>query len=81
MKTTIDHAGRIVIPHTIRDAAGLEPGTAVEVTVSDGVISIEPAAAEVRITRRGKLRVAVLQGQAATLSEDEVRTVREQVRR
>ncbi len=81
MQTTMDHAGRVVIPHTIRDAAGLQPGTVVEVGVRDGVVSIEPAAAEVRIVRRGKLRVAVLQGQRAALSEEEVRTVREQIRR
>ncbi len=81
MKTTIDSAGRIVIPSGIRTATGLEPGTVVEVAVHEGVVSIEPAAAEVRIVRRGKLRVAVLKTQSATLSEDEVRSVREQIRK
>lgn len=81
MRTTIDSAGRLVIPHTIRGAAGLGPGTVVDVEVRDGVVSIEPAAAEVRIVKRGKLRIAVLQGQPAALSEDDVRTVREQIRR
>ncbi len=53
----------------------------VDVAVHDGVVSIEPAAAEVRLIRRGKLRVAVMKAQSATLSEDEVRSVRERIRR
>ncbi len=42
MKTTIDAAGRLVIPKKIREEAGLKPGTALDVRVRDGVIEIEP---------------------------------------
>jgi AbrB family looped-hinge helix DNA binding protein len=80
MKSTIDSAGRIVIPRDIRAAAGLEPGTAVEVALRDGVVTLEPAASPVRIVRRGKLRVAVRQEQPV-LSEDEVRSARDEIRR
>ncbi len=78
MKTTIDSAGRIVIPRPIRAAAGLEPGSAVEVELRHGVVSIEPAATDVRIEKRGRLRVAV--AEVPTLTEDEVSRVREQLR-
>ena len=80
MKTTIDSAGRIVIPRDIRDATGLEPGTVVEVEARDGVVSIEPAAAAVKIVKRGRLRVAVADGAQRALTEDEVRAVRDELR-
>lgn len=36
MKTTIDKAGRVVIPAAIRERAGLTPGALIDVRVSDG---------------------------------------------
>lgn len=81
MQTTIDSAGRIVIPREIRQAAQLEPGTSVEVRVSDGVISIEPVPSEVRIVRRGKLQVAVRDGKPGPLPEAVVRAVRNDIRK
>ena len=35
MRATIDKAGRLVIPASIRDRAGLTPGTTLEITVDD----------------------------------------------
>ena len=35
MRTTIDRAGRVVIPQPIRQRAGLEPGTPLEVTADE----------------------------------------------
>ncbi|HZS92352.1 MAG TPA: AbrB/MazE/SpoVT family DNA-binding domain-containing protein, partial [Chloroflexota bacterium] len=43
MKTTMDAAGRLVIPREIRRQAGLQPGMPVEVRWHDGRIEIEPA--------------------------------------
>ncbi len=80
MRTTIDSAGRIIIPHDIRAAAGLRPGTVVELAVREGVVSIEPAPASVRIVKRGRLRVAVPEEKTAAISEEEVRAVREEMR-
>ena len=79
MKTTIDRAGRVVIPREIRDAAGLEPGSAIEVTERGGIVTIEPAATPVKIVKRGRLRVAVAENQG-TLSEDDVRATRDRLR-
>jgi len=62
MKTSIDPAGRMVIPKPIREAAGLRPGDSLEVTYRDGRIEIEPAAVEVKLICKGKLLVARLPG-------------------
>ena len=59
MTTTIDRAGRLVIPKAIREAARLEPGTEVEFRLVDGRVEIEPAPLEVQLERRGELLVAV----------------------
>lgn len=40
MRTTIDAAGRLVVPKPVRDAMGLEPGRAVDVVFTDGRIEI-----------------------------------------
>jgi AbrB family looped-hinge helix DNA binding protein len=42
MKTTIDRAGRVVIPKAIRDRAGLVPGTEIDIRVDNGVVEISP---------------------------------------
>lgn len=81
MKTTIDAAGRIVIPRDIRAAAGLEPGTSVEVELREGVVSIEPAPASVRIVKRGRLRVAVVDAAHEALTSEQVNATREMLRR
>jgi len=57
--STIDSAGRIVIPKVIREAAGLLPGTSLEISVHDGRVEIVVAAREVRVVKRGRVRVAV----------------------
>lgn len=59
MRTTIDRAGRVVVPKVLRQAIGLEPGAEIELTASDGRIELEPAPLEVRLERRGALLVAV----------------------
>ena len=60
MKTTIDKAGRVVIPKAIREAAGLTPGTELNFRCEDGRIEIEPAAVPVKLVRRpGGMLVAV----------------------
>lgn len=40
MKTTIDRAGRVVIPKAIRERAGVEPGMELEVSVDSGRIEL-----------------------------------------
>lgn len=57
--STIDAAGRLVLPKEIRDQAQLEPGMPLSITCHDGRIEIEPAPREVRIVRKGRVSVAV----------------------
>jgi AbrB family looped-hinge helix DNA binding protein len=58
MTTTMDAAGRLVIPREIRREAALEPGVPLEVRWRDGVIEIEPQPLEVTLERKGRMLVA-----------------------
>ncbi|MDN5744166.1 MAG: AbrB/MazE/SpoVT family DNA-binding domain-containing protein [Nocardioidaceae bacterium] len=49
MRTTIDKAGRIVVPKAIRDAMGLSDGGRVDLFFTDGRIEIAVAPAEVEV--------------------------------
>lgn len=76
MKTTIDRAGRLVIPKEIRREARLTPGSPLEVRWRDGRIEIEPAPAAVQLQRRGRLLVAVLRKKVALLTPEIVEQTR-----
>lgn len=80
MKTTMDRAGRIVIPHAIRAATGLENGGEVEVEERNGVVEIKPAYAKVRIVQRGKVWVAEFEEDVPPLSLEQVNAVRDELR-
>jgi AbrB family looped-hinge helix DNA binding protein len=67
MTTTMDSAGRLVIPSEIRREAALEPGVALEVRWRDGVIEIAPQPIAVKLERRGRLLVASPVGKASPL--------------
>lgn len=82
MNTTIDSAGRLVIPKDIRREAGLRPGMSVEVRWRAGRIEIEPLPLPVKLVRRGKLLVAVPVGAApGVLAADTVERTRRTLRR
>jgi len=69
MKTTIDRAGRLVLPKPIREAAGISPGSELTIRVADGRIEIEPAPLEVKLVKRGNLTVAVPRKSTRPLTE------------
>jgi AbrB family looped-hinge helix DNA binding protein len=58
MRSTIDKAGRVVIPATIRERAGLTPGTALNVTLDETGVRIERVAPGPKLVRIGKRLVA-----------------------
>ena len=58
MRTTIDKAGRVVIPAAVRERAGLTPGTALEITVDDTGVRIERVAPGPRLVKVGRRLVA-----------------------
>lgn len=78
--TTIDRAGRIVIPKAIRDAARLHPGVRLRLSCHDGVIEIAPSPRPVRVEVRGRLAVAVPVENGPALSTDAVRETQERLR-
>jgi AbrB family looped-hinge helix DNA binding protein len=81
MKTTMDRAGRLVLPKAIRREARIEPGAELEIRVRDGRIEIEPAPLEVRLVKRGRLTVAVPSKPVPPLAQDEVAATIASVRR
>jgi AbrB family looped-hinge helix DNA binding protein len=81
MKTTIDPAGRLVIPKQIRQEAGLRPGMPLDVRWRGGRIEIEPAPLPVKLVRKGRLLVAVPDKDGTGLSADTVERTRKTLRR
>ena len=58
MRTTIDKAGRVVIPAAIRERAGFAPGAAIEITADGLGVRLERVAAGPRLVRIGRRLVA-----------------------
>ena len=81
MKSTIDAAGRIVVPKALRVALGLKPGQPLEIRAGDGRLEIEIAATPMKLQKRGKGVVAIPDRQLPALTADQVRETLERVRR
>jgi AbrB family looped-hinge helix DNA binding protein len=81
MRTTIDAAGRLVIPKPIRDRLGLRGNQQVEIIERDGRIEIEPAPTDVELVREGSVLVARPQRPVPPLSDEIVRETLDHVRR
>ncbi|MBI2684014.1 MAG: AbrB/MazE/SpoVT family DNA-binding domain-containing protein [Actinobacteria bacterium] len=80
MRTTIDRAGRIVIPRSVRARLGLNGGEAVDVVERDGRIEITFPEVAMRLERRGKGLVAVSDEPIPPLTQDMVRDALDSVR-
>jgi len=81
MKATLDAAGRIVVPKSLRQALGLKAGQPLEIRASDGRLEIEIAPTPVQLKRRGKGVVAVPDTELPALTAEQVRDTLERVRR
>ncbi len=81
MKTTIDAAGRVVVPKPLRQALGLKPGQALEMRAGDGRLEIEIAATPMTLQKHGKGVVAVPDKELPPLTARQVRDTLERVRR
>lgn len=79
-QSTIDAAGRLVIPKAIRQAAGLRPGLPLEIRYENGRVAIEPAPTAVRIAMHRGVAVAIPTQPVATVTGDEVEALRRQLR-
>jgi AbrB family looped-hinge helix DNA binding protein len=80
IQTTIDSAGRLVLPKAVREEAGILPGMSLRVSVREGRIEIEPVPRQVQIVQKGLLRVAVPVEEGPALSLETVEQVRREVR-
>jgi AbrB family looped-hinge helix DNA binding protein len=58
MRTTIDKAGRVVIPASVRERAGFAPGTELEITVDEFGVRVERVAPGPRLVKVGRRLVA-----------------------
>jgi AbrB family looped-hinge helix DNA binding protein len=58
MRTTIDKAGRLVVPASIRERAGLTPGTVLEISVDEFGVRLERVAPGPRLVKVGQRLVA-----------------------
>jgi len=58
MKSTIDKAGRVVIPAAVRNRAGLKPGTELEIVTDDIGIRLVRTGPAPKLVRRGKRLIA-----------------------
>jgi len=81
MKTTIDEAGRLVIPQDILRQAGLQPGTALDVRWHDGRIEIELEPVPATLVRKGRFIVAAPQNATPSLTTDMVEDTRDALAR
>jgi len=58
MKTTIDKAGRVVIPVAVRERAGLKAGAQLELFVDDISIRLVPTCPEPKLVHNGRRLIA-----------------------
>jgi AbrB family looped-hinge helix DNA binding protein len=79
MRTTIDAAGRLVVPKPLRDELGFAPGSELEVTAVDGRLEVT-APSRVRI-EKGPLGVRFAADATEPLTAEQVRAMMERGRR
>jgi AbrB family looped-hinge helix DNA binding protein len=81
MRTTIDAAGRVVIPKPLRDELGLRAGIEVELTLRNGRIELEPVSKPVRLVERdGFLAAEIDDDEEGPLTSSETRSVLDRLR-
>jgi AbrB family looped-hinge helix DNA binding protein len=73
MRTTIDKAGRLVIPKVLRDRLGLRPGV-VEVAAEGATLRVEPITGTELERRSGRL---VIPASGMKLDDEGVRALRD----
>jgi AbrB family looped-hinge helix DNA binding protein len=81
MVTTIDSAGRIVVPKRLREELHFRPGQELELHAVDGHLQIEHPTTPLRLEKRRGRLVAVPDREMPTLTAEVVRETLEQLRR
>jgi AbrB family looped-hinge helix DNA binding protein len=78
--TTIDGAGRVVVPKRLRERAGFHPGLRLILRLHDGRLEMEPAPREVQIRKNGHIHVADPVEEEAQLTPSVVERTRQALR-
>jgi AbrB family looped-hinge helix DNA binding protein len=73
MRTTIDKAGRLVVPKELRDRIGLTAGE-VDVYVDGATLRVEPVASDRLVELSGRL---VVPSGGASIDDEQVRGLRD----
>jgi AbrB family looped-hinge helix DNA binding protein len=81
MMTTIDSAGRIVVPKRLREELHFRPGQELELKAVDGRLEVEHPTTPIRLEKRRGRLVAVADREMPTLTAEMVRETLEQIRR
>ncbi len=81
MRTTIDQAGRVVIPKPVREEAGLRAGMELEVEFRDGRLEIEPTATPMRVAKRTAGATIEADAEMPVLTGNQVRDTLDRIRR
>jgi AbrB family looped-hinge helix DNA binding protein len=76
--TTIDRAGRLVIPKPLRERYGLESGQRVRLIAGDEGVTIVPDRPKRRFVRYGPILAIDTGGEVGTLSDFDVSRIREE---
>ena len=81
MKTTIDAAGRIIVPKAVREALRLTAGQQLDIVVADGTIEIQIPITPMALVETASGPVAAADVPLPVLTTDVVRDVLESARR
>ena len=81
MKTTIDAAGRIIVPKAVRDALRLTAGQQLDIVVADGAMEIHIPVTPMTLVETASGPVAQADVPLPVLTAEVVRDVLESVRR
>lgn len=81
MQTTIDGAGRIVVPKALREELRWDAGQQLELRTVDGRLEIQVPPVAMRLERRDGVLVAVPERPLPPLTAEQVRETLERTRR
>lgn len=81
MRATIDAAGRVVIPKSLREAIGLGDGGEIEIQLVDGALLVAPPTVRKRIEDRDGRATIVPEEDLLPLPDRVVRDVLDAIRR
>ena len=81
MVTTIDKAGRIVVPKRLREQLGFKPGQKLELSAVDGRLEVEHPTTPMHLEEREGQLVSVADRPMPVLTQELVRETLEQIRR